>query len=297
VERLLTDAIRALGLEGRVTRDGDPERQRELLADLAARALERVGEEPALALLALTLREATDAPLQEPVERRRRRLARVHEGLAALTALDVSRRLIEREFADAFVSTFLEAWRTRRPEPVLESVADDVQYFDDGRPEPVRGIGAARELIGLVTGALSDFQADLVAGPFLHPDAPQLAIHWRYGGVHSGPWGRVARDRPSLQPRRRVDLHLLGGQGRRLAGLLERRRDAAPARRRSRTPGTSWECAGPARTRSSPTTCSSPSTAASGRWARRGCRAASTRRSGSTGCRWRWPSRTSCSAC
>jgi predicted ester cyclase len=97
--------------------------------------------------------------------------------------------VLSRELVDSFLKTIMDSWAGADSAPLFAFLDEDLEYFDDGMPAPVRGKAAALEFFDQVSHALSEFEAVLLEGPMLHPTKPIMMIHWRYGGHHTGDWG------------------------------------------------------------------------------------------------------------
>ena len=94
-----------------------------------------------------------------------------------------------------FSRRVVDAWNTRRPEPVLELMTDDIDYQDASWPRPMRGHVAVREFLQSTWRALPDLSFELTESVLLDPAAPKLADYWRATGTHSGLW-----EPPGLAP-------------------------------------------------------------------------------------------------
>ena len=94
---------------------------------------------------------------------------------------------VDPAWMDDFLQRWTEGWNGHREEPLLKLMTPDIVYDDSAWPRTMRGHADVREFLGHTWRAFPDLRFELVDGPFLHPSAPQAAVHWRGFATHSGP--------------------------------------------------------------------------------------------------------------
>ena len=103
------------------------------------------------------------------------------------------------EWIRDFAGRWLDAWNSHEVDRVLALMTEDVEYHDDAWPKTMRGHTDVREFIEATWRATPDMTFELLAGPYVIPDEPRAAFHWRGKGTHTGlldPPGFAATGRP-----------------------------------------------------------------------------------------------------
>ena len=112
------------------------------------------------------------------------------------------------EWIRSFTPRWLDAWNSHEVERLLALMTEDIEYRDDSWPKTMRGHADVREFLEAIWRAVPDMTFELLAGPYVIPDEPRAAFHWRGWGTHTGPL-----DPPGFAPTGRrweldgVDLH------------------------------------------------------------------------------------------
>lgn len=86
-----------------------------------------------------------------------------------------------------FAQRWLEAWNSHQPDRVLALMTEDIEYRDDAWPKAMRGHADVRQFIDAMWRAFPDMEFELVRGPYVVPDEPRAAFHWRGWGTHTAP--------------------------------------------------------------------------------------------------------------
>ncbi|HEX2411801.1 MAG TPA: nuclear transport factor 2 family protein [Solirubrobacteraceae bacterium] len=86
-----------------------------------------------------------------------------------------------------FTQQWLEAWNSHEPDRLLALMTDDIEYHDDSWPQPMHGHADVRTFLEATWRAFPDMTFELLAGPYVIPDEPRAAFHWRGWATHTGP--------------------------------------------------------------------------------------------------------------
>jgi steroid delta-isomerase-like uncharacterized protein len=84
------------------------------------------------------------------------------------------------------VARWLDAWNSHDPDRVLLLLTDDIEARDDSWPTPMRGHDQVRKFLSALWRAVPDMAFELLAGPYVIPDEPRAAFHWRGTGSFTG---------------------------------------------------------------------------------------------------------------
>jgi steroid delta-isomerase-like uncharacterized protein len=112
------------------------------------------------------------------------------------------------EWFRSFAQQWLDAWNSREVERVLALMTEDIEYRDDAWPKAMRGQADVREFLETVWRAFPDMTFEVLSGPYVIPEEPRAAFHWRAWATHTGPL-----DPPGFAPTDRrweldgVDIH------------------------------------------------------------------------------------------
>lgn len=92
----------------------------------------------------------------------------------------------DAEWVRGFITRWLAAWNSHRPERILELLTEDVELRDDSWPKTMHGHADVREFLEALWRAIPDLTFELLEGPYLVPGQPRAAIHWRGSGTFTG---------------------------------------------------------------------------------------------------------------
>jgi steroid delta-isomerase-like uncharacterized protein len=91
------------------------------------------------------------------------------------------------EWIREFTPRWLEAWNSHEPARLLSLMSEDVEYRDDSWPQIMRGHGDVRAYFDATWRAFPDMTVELLGGPYVIPEEPRAAFHWRASATHTGP--------------------------------------------------------------------------------------------------------------
>ena len=115
---------------------------------------------------------------------------------------------LDPAWLEGFAADYLAAWNSHDAERLLGLIADDIVYDDAAWPATMRGHADVRTFLEHTWRAFPDLTFELVEGPYVRPDQPKAAFHWRARATHTG-----LIDPPGFAPTGRavafegVDLH------------------------------------------------------------------------------------------
>lgn len=102
---------------------------------------------------------------------------------------------VDRGWLAGFVDEYLAAWNAHDADRLVACMTPDVVYDDVAWPTQMRGHDDVRAFVASAWRATPDLAFEIVEGPYVHPDRPKAAFHWRGTGTMTGPL-----DPPGLAP-------------------------------------------------------------------------------------------------
>jgi steroid delta-isomerase-like uncharacterized protein len=86
-----------------------------------------------------------------------------------------------------FTQEWLDAWNSHDPDRLLALMTEDIEYRDDGWPQPMHGHADVRTFLESLWRAFPDMKFEVLTGPYVIPNEPRAAFHWRGRATHTGP--------------------------------------------------------------------------------------------------------------
>lgn len=94
---------------------------------------------------------------------------------------------VDLDWLAGFADRYLAAWNSHDADSLLALMADDIVYDDAASPTQMRGHDDVRVFLAAIWRAMPDLEFEVIEGPYLVPDKPKAAWHWRGTGTFTGP--------------------------------------------------------------------------------------------------------------